>query len=72
MGAAGVYGEAVINSAIQLVARLERDRQDTLNSLAREKVIVQSLSESMDKECERRLDVLPAVVQAGACERVCV
>ena len=57
--------DEVINSAIKLVARLEQDRQETLDNLSKEKVKVQTLSKTLDRESERRLNLLPTVVQAG-------
>lgn len=57
--------DEAINSAIKLVARLEQDRQETLDNLSKETVRVQTLSETLDRESERRLNLLPTVVQAG-------
>lgn len=55
----------VIASAINLVARLEEDRQETLGSLSGEKVKVQQLGTALDAEAERRLNLLGTVVQKG-------
>ena len=64
---ANVDGGEVINGALKLAARLEQDRQETLESLTQEKIRVESLGKNLDKECERRLNLLPSVVQAGLC-----
>ena len=58
-------GNEVIASVLRLVARLEHDRQDTLNSLSNEKERAQQLEEKLDSESERRLDLLAELVQAG-------
>jgi len=55
----------VIANAINLVARLEEDRQETLGSLSGEKVKVQQLGTALDAEAERRLNLLGMVVQKG-------
>ena len=55
----------VIAGAINLVARLEEDRQETLGTLSGEKVKVQQLGTTLDAEAERRLNLLGTVVQKG-------
>lgn len=60
-------GREVITSALYLVARLEHDRQETLKLLAEEKLKVKRLRGKLDQEHERRLDMLPKLVQAGEC-----
>ena len=55
----------VILSTIGLIARLEHDRQSTIESLHKEKVRVQQLGEALDRESERRLDLLEVAVQKG-------
>ena len=55
----------IINGAIRLVARLEEDRQETLVRLDNEKLRVHQLGENLDKECEKRLRLLPSVIQKG-------
>ena len=55
----------VIAGAINLVGRLEEDRQKKLVELASEKVKVQQLGLALDAEAERRLDLLGAEVQRG-------
>lgn len=58
-------GQDAINRAIKLVNRLELDRQETLTRLQQEKEKVCVLRETLENECERRLNLLPSVVQAG-------
>ena len=58
-------GEEVISTILSLIARLELDRQDTIESLCQERVRVQQLGVAYDKECERRLDLLEVAVQKG-------
>lgn len=55
----------VISSTVSLIARLEHDRQETIESLLKERVRVQQLGEALDKESERRLEVLEVAVQKG-------
>lgn len=55
----------MIDGAIMLVTRLEQDRQETLTSLMHEKEKVESLSQNLNRECERRLSLLPTIVQSG-------
>ena len=64
-GGTGQFDLDVIAGAINLVGRLEEDRQETLASLASEKVKVQQLGLALDAEAERRLDLLGTVVQRG-------
>ncbi|XP_064383230.1 coiled-coil domain-containing protein 178-like isoform X2 [Halichondria panicea] len=54
----------VVGGAVILVARLEQDRQETLSSMTKERERVFCLSKGLDKECARRLNLLPSVVQA--------
>ena len=66
----------IIEGAVHLVERLEEDRQETLRSLAGEEVRVRQLRKDLDAEAEKRLDLLPCVVQAGRlvaspCYNVC-
>ena len=58
-------GEEVISATLSLIARLELDRQDTIESLCQERVRVQHLGQAYDKECEKRLDLLEVAVQRG-------
>ena len=58
-------GEDVISTTLSLIARLELDRQDTIESLCQERVRVQQLGAAYDKKCERRLELLEVAVQRG-------
>lgn len=62
--------EEVISCTVSLIARLEHDRQDTIEHLGHEKVRVQQLGEALDRECERRLDLLEVAVQKGTVQLV--
>ena len=64
-GGSGWLDLDVIAGAINLVGRLEQDREQTLGALANEKVKVQQLGLALDAEAERRLDLLGTVVQRG-------
>ena len=64
-GGSGRLDLDVIAGAINLVARLEEDRKQTLAALASEKVKVQQLGLALDAEAERRLDLLGTEVQRG-------
>ena len=56
---------SVITGAIDLVGRLERDWQETVQGFEEEKERVRQLQGALDMEAERRLNLLPRVVQAG-------
>ncbi len=45
--------------------RLDGDRQEALESLVSERERVAQLRRALDVERERRMDLLPSVVQAG-------
>ena len=64
-GGSGWLDLDVIAGAINLVGRLEHDREQTLGALASEKVKVQQLGLALDAEAERRLDLLGTEVQRG-------
>ena len=64
-GGSGWLDLDVIAGAINLVGRLEQDREQTLGALASEKVKVQQLGLALDAEAERRLDLLGTEVQRG-------
>ena len=57
--------EEIISTTLRLIARLELDRQDTIESLCQERVRVQQLGDALDEECRRRLDLLEVAVQKG-------
>ena len=71
--------EDIILGAVDLVARLEQDRQEALCLLASEKARVCQLCDTLDVEAEKRLNLLPGVVQEGrssvvydrTCPRTC-
>ena len=50
---------------MSLIARLEHDRQETIERLYHEKVRVQQLGEAVDRECEKRQGLLEMAVQKG-------
>ncbi len=54
-----------MSGALDLVGRLDSDRQETLSSLVSEKERVAGLKAALDVERERRMDLLPAAVQTG-------
>ena len=64
-GGGGQLDLDVIAGAINLVGRLEHDRQGSLAALSNEKVKVQQLGLALDAEVERRLDLLGTEVQRG-------
>lgn len=57
--------DEVISSTVNLIGRLEHDRQETIESLCQEKVRVHQLGEALDRENARRLGVLEVAVQRG-------
>ena len=55
----------MVSGLMNLIARLEKDRQETLLAIAAEKEKAKMLQEKLDKEGRRRLAILPELVQAG-------
>ncbi len=55
----------MIPGMVELLAKLEKDRQETLLAITAEKKKAKMLQEKLDRERERRLATLPEVVQAG-------
>lgn len=56
---------SIVTGLIELVTRLESDRQETLQFILLEKERFKQLNDKLDKEKERRLELLPELVQAG-------
>ena len=57
--------DEVIASTVGLIGRLEHDRQETIENLCHEKGRVQQLGEALDRESEKRQDLLEIAVQKG-------
>jgi len=57
----------MVSGMMNLLARLEKDRQDTLQAIAAEREKAKMLQEKLDREGEKRLAILPDLVQAGVC-----
>ena len=55
----------VVAAAIELVGRLEGDWEEAMQGFGEERERVRQLQGALDTEAERRLDLLPRVVQAG-------
>lgn len=58
-------GSAVLSSVLNIVARLEHDRQETQASLDLQEVTAKDLKDDLERQDERRLDLLLESVQAG-------
>lgn len=58
-------GTAILSSVLNIVARLEHDRQETQASLEQQQMRAKDLKDGLDREDERRLDLLLESVQAG-------
>lgn len=58
-------GSAVLSSVLNIVARLEHDRQETQSSLEQQEVTSRDLKDDLEKQDERRVDLLLESVQAG-------
>ena len=58
-------GTAVLSSVLNIVARLEQDRQAAQNVLDQQVTKTSDLKEDLEREDERRLDLLLECVQAG-------
>lgn len=61
----GSLGEEVVMEALELVVRLEEDRQQALELYTVEKEKVAEFGERLDRAAEERLDQLSRVVQEG-------
>lgn len=60
-------GTAVLSSVLNIVARLEHDRQDTQVCLDQQQVKSHDLNSDLEREDEQRQDMLLEFVQAGGC-----
>ena len=60
---------AIISSILNLLGRLELDRQDTQNTLTQQEVLSQDLREDLGRENERKQELLLQSVQGGT---VCI
>ena len=56
-----------IQTTIDLIVRLEEDRQETMKKLEEEEERMRKLQLSLDEEAKKRMDLLESVVQAGMC-----
>lgn len=60
-----IVGSAIISSVLNLVARLEQDRQETQNLLQEQETKSVELLLELERRDEERLDLLLECVQAG-------
>jgi len=58
-------GSAILSSVLNIVARLEHDRQACKASLEQQLIKTSDLKKDLKREDERRLDLLLESVQAG-------
>ena len=72
-------GDEVVEEVIALLAKLENDRQETLEALKVQRVKSKQLKLKINEHCKKRLCDLPRAVQAGksavclsACLSVCL
>ena len=58
-------GAAVLSSVLNVLARLEHSRQEAQTSLEQQVVKSKDLKDDLERQDERRLDLLLECVQAG-------
>ena len=62
----------MVSGMMNLLARLEKDRQDVLQAIEAEREKAKMLQQKLDREGERRLAILPELVQEGVCACACM